>query len=214
MFKFRDSLELYQMAHESDSLFAMLQDYTLDNRLSRTLMNNQILIRLGVLYPLYNDSEMMKFAIDNWFTEYDPMIKQLLDVKDGYDLRDPFNNINWTESYDGTRNDVNNDTNSLVALSDQSTNDTIENTISAYDSDEYQPQSKAEENETIHNERSEGRTDAFTGDRTEEHTLVHTGKDGTENYSKMLQDARDAAQFDIYDWIITRLEKAVCLGVY
>lgn len=214
MFKFRDSLELYQMAHESDNLFAMLQDYVLDARLSRTLMNNQILMRLGVLYPLYNDSEMMKFAIDNWFAEYDPIIKKLLDVKDGYDALNPFDNVNWRESYNGTRNDVNNDTNSIVAIAETTTNDDVENKVSAYDSNEYQPQNTSEEDTTTHNERSEGRTEQFRGDRAEAHTLVHTGKEGTENYTKMLEDARDAAKFDIYDWILNKLEKAVCLGVY
>ena len=230
MFKFRDSLELYQMRHSSDNLFLMLLDYRLDNRLSRTLLNNQILIRLGVLHPLYNDSEMMKFAIDNWFEEADPIIKKLLDLRDGYDELNPFDNVNWREDYDGTRNDVNVDVNNRQRgetdneTRDVSTEDSEEvvNTVSAYDSSEYQPRDKSnsERASTTGEERTKGISenesisDRFTGDRDEEHTLVHSGKEGIENYTKMLEDARRAAQFDIYDWILDRLERAVCLGVY
>ena len=222
MFKFRDSLELYQINHNSDNLFLMLQDYRLDSRLNRTLLNNQILIKLGVLHPLYNDSEMMKFAIDNWFDEADPIIKKLMDLKEGYDDLDPFENVNWEELYGGTRNDVNVDN---VTRSRSETRDTasededeIVNTVSAYDSSEYQPQNKSNEERASSSSTdiTEGETvgDAFRGDRTEKHNLRHRGKEGVENYTTMLNDARGAAQFDIYDWILDRLERAVCLGVY
>lgn len=222
MFKFRDSLELYQIKHGSDNLFLMLQDYRLDSRLSRTLMNNQILIRMGVMYPLYNDSEMMKFAIDNWFDEFDPIIKKLLDLRDGYDTLDPFENVNWEELYGGTRNDVNTDnvtrarTETRGSASEEDSE--IVNTVSAYDSNEYQPRDKSNEERASSSSQdiTEGETigDAFRGDRTEKHNLRHRGKEGIENYTKMLTDARDAAKFDIYDWILDRLERAVCLGVY
>lgn len=214
MFKFRDSLELYQIAHESENLFAMLQDYVLDSRLSRTLMNNQILIRLGVLHPLYNDSEMLKFAIDNWFLEFNPIIKNLLDVKDGYDNLDPYQNSNWEEHYGGTRLDLNTDSATFErdAARSQETEDV--STVSAYDSSEYQPQNKVNGTSIDSQSETQEKADTYTGDRTEKHNLSHKGKEGVENYSKMLEDARNAAQFDIYDWILDRLERAVCLGVY
>lgn len=206
MFKFRDSLQMYQLNHSSDDLFAMLQDYTLDSRLSRLIMNNLILLRMGVLYPLYNESEMMKFAIDNFFDEYAPIIKQLLDANDEYNELNPFDNTNWKEQYSGTRNDDNR----IDTTAEQKVNGAIEDFISAYDSNGYQQQNKETEDSTTNSSRNVSEDK----DRAEAHTLVHTGKEGSENYSKMLEDARDAAKFDIYDWIINHLERAVCLGVY
>lgn len=206
MFKFRDSLQMYQLNHSSDDLFAMLQDYTLDSRLSRLIMNNLILLRMGVLYPLYNESEMMKFAIDNFFDEYAPIIKQLLDANDEYNELNPFDNTNWKEQYSGTRNDDN----KIDTTAEQKVNGAIEDFISAYDSNGYQQQNKETEDSTTNSSRNVSEDK----DRAEAHTLIHTGKEGSENYSKMLEDARDAAKFDIYDWILNHLERATCLGVY
>ena len=330
MFKFRDLLEMWQMRNDGDNIFAMLQDYRLDERLSRTLMNNQILIRFGTLYPLYNDSDMMKFAIDNWFEEYSPVIDRLLDAQDKFDELDPFVNEDWEENYGGTRNDINanNTTQTNVRnrsddITDNTTtnatenvtenidtaktenttktenatkNDTFEegttdnkttdttrsenrttevdtvNTVSAYDSSDYQPQNRTDtdttdnvdttenitENNTIRHTSNDtetetrneteaknitenvdrdlentktqtvgevieeeenetdnlNRSDRFTGDRQEKHNLSHRGKSGVQSYADMLEELRDAADFDIYDWVLVRLERAVCLGVY
>ena len=66
-----DILTEYAIAHDhSDELFLMLQDYTIDNRISRETLNRIIIKDLGTMRPITSYTEVYKMLVDTFFEKY------------------------------------------------------------------------------------------------------------------------------------------------
>lgn len=247
-----DLFHTYALKHGTETA-GMLQDYPLDSRLDRTELNNMILLELGDRIPYYNDTTVMKYAIDNWFythrlnikrlldailTEYDPLFpkeeweekhstldrdeninKEITKVKEyNTDETKEYNsqeemehdtsettihNTTDTTTHNTTDTTTYNTTDALtynntVTTSEdnssrESTNDTTETQISAYNASTYQPQSKNIESGTdtviTENDRTEAKTGSDSNAKTGTETVKKTGTDtdavtGTEELSK------------------------------
>lgn len=74
-----DLFHVYAMRHGTETA-GMLQDYVLDTRLSRADLNDMILLELGDRIPYYNETTVLKYAIDNWFATHNKNIKRLIDA--------------------------------------------------------------------------------------------------------------------------------------
>lgn len=207
-----DILDLYAMEHESSDLFLMLQDYTLDSRVDREVLNRVILKELGARRCLTNTPDVFKFMLEEFFDKWNYNIGKLIETMQ-YEY-DPLTNKNITRTEDNTdtrdENSGNTRTDDLTTKSDT---DAKVNT-SAYDVSTYQPRTETIGDDTI----------KYTGTVKDEANLYRLekgdldikewGKDGQDSYQKLIQEERELARFNIYEWIIKQMRKELFLLVY
>ena len=207
-----DLLDLYALENDSDNLFLMLQDYHLDNRIDRDMMNRIILKELGALRPASNTTKVFKFMLEEWFDKWGYNISKYIDTM--YYEYDPLKNkdIRREEDETLTRDDstTNTRTDNLTGSDDNTSNINT----SAYDVSTYQPRTQTitsgteRDTGTVKNDGSLDRTDNRDLD-------VHEyGKDGNESYQSLIEQERKLAEFNIFEWIIKQMRRELFLLVY
>ena len=204
----RDAMELYQHKNLSDNPFLLFNEYQLDNRLSKEILNKQILLRLGANYVLYNTTDDLKTAINAFFDFRSFDITKLVDTM--YFKYNPIWNADYKQS-DRTDEDIADAT--AEDISDGTTQSgTTEDQVSAFNSSEYQPKEKTtvSNGETYTRDRDEH----FNRDRQEKYEKWLRGNYGQTTTQQMVNEERDLWEWNIYNWIINLLEDAICLEVY
>lgn len=215
-----DVLDMYATLNNSDDLTLMLQDYTLDNRLDREVMNRTIIRELGAMRPFVNDTKVFKFSLENFFNKWNYNIGKLIDTM--YYEYDPISNknmdrtVNETEHRESTA-DIDN-TDSYTTNTDNVESGTNEGQVSAYDVSTYQPKDKTINNNRIDNDvthSGETTSDIQSDVDTEKNITENVkGKDGDSSYQELIEQERELAQFNIFDWIIRQMRKELFLLVY
>lgn len=221
---FIDVLDLYAMSNDSDDLTLMLNDYPLDNRLSRDILNHTMIKELGPCRPFVHETTVFKFALDNFFNKYNYNIGKLVDTM--YFEYNPIGNKNLTRTLDESEHrdstaDIDN-TDSYTTNTDQTNTgtETTENDVSAYDATTYQPQSRSTvtpnlrtDNDVTHS--GETTSDIVSDvDTQKDATETFVGKDGEISYQKLIEQERELSEFNIYNWIIKQMRKELFLLVY
>ena len=219
-----DILDIYAMENDSDDVFLLLQDYTLDSRINRDNMNKIILKDLGACRPITTDCDLFKILLESFFNKYNYNIGKLLDTM--YYKYNPLHNKDLlrTQNEDEHRHSVgdidNTDTYDTNTDQTNTGTDTNEKTVSAYDSPNYQPKERDietqnlrtdndvhHEGETTSDIESTVDTDKHIGEKLE-------GKDGETSYQTLIEQERKLAQFNIFNWIINQMRKELFLLVY
>lgn len=172
----------------------LLDNYELDNRLDRNLLNSEIMRECGNLMPLYTDTNTFRYFTEIWFRVYSKIISELIDTTEyeynpieNYDRHEE-GNISFTDER-GTKDthvrtpNINNETKT-----------------SAYDSDTYQPNTMTTENGT------ETDTVEYTGKNTntEKRGLHIHGNIGVTTTQQMIDSQRKSVQFNVYNWIVSK----------
>ena len=62
-----DIMDLYAMYNDTNELFAMFDDYILDERVDRDTLNTTIISELGAMRPITTDPDLFKMLFDNFF---------------------------------------------------------------------------------------------------------------------------------------------------
>lgn len=207
-----DTLDMYAMLNDSDEMFLMLQDYTLDNRIDRTTLNTVIIKDLGAVRPITTDCTMFKLLLEAFFNKYSYNITKLVDTM--YLEYSPLN----TKDIDHTLTEIENrhsvgDIDNTDTYS-TNTDSTETNTVSAYDSNSYQPHDQTVgDNDVEHS--GETTSDIESTVDTEKNLTENTsGKDGDTSYQSLLEQERKASEFNIFNWIIQRMREELFLLVY
>ena len=109
----RSMFRVYAYEHNVfDDDTYMLQDYVLDERLDRGVLNDKIMLDIGERYSYWSHSLLLKRAIDNWFIVHRDNISKLIDTTeyefDALHLKSELGK-NFTETFnedvDSTRTD-------------------------------------------------------------------------------------------------------------
>lgn len=224
-----DIIEMYNIdkGNELDDIEAIYADIELDNRLDKSVLCGVLLDECGAMNSLYNTSPTFKYFSDNFFKKWKWSITKLIDTMElEYE---PLYNMNkeWEEI---TKIEQNLDTAEGVEESKNKKNTgTIEHeygedeerTISAMNSDNYEPDNKSEQsgnnkrtddlNEDITSESERNKNEALTWDETDTHK-----EKGTNNViiQDLIQKERKISDFSIYGWIAKRYAKELFLMVY
>lgn len=227
---------MYAMLNDSDDLTLMLQDYVLDSRINRDVLNKTIIRELGAMRPFVNDTTVFKFSLENFFEKWNYNIGKLIDTM--YYEYDPIGNKNMTRTLNENDKkgleesehresvaDIDN-TDAYTTNTDNVENGTVEGQVSAYDSANYQPKDKAINNSRVDNDvtHSGETTSDITSDVDTSHNLEETnehhlgekivGKDGNASYQELIEQERELGQFNIFEWIIQQMRKELFLLVY
>lgn len=243
-----DILDLYSQLNGSDDLFLMLNDYVLDSRIDRSMLNRIILKELGAYRPFVNTPKVFKFALEEWFEKWNYNIGKLLDTL-YYDYNPIWNKDLYGKEgekkiadQDTTDKQVGRRTDNLTETMDDDTSGTMDSNgsvhqteqldTSAYDVSTYQPRTLTTTDRSESSHVSESGTDDYTKknvgtvdnvlddtgtlDRTDTRDLdTHEyGHDANNTYQELVQQERDLAEFNIFEWIIQQMKKELFLLVY
>ncbi len=224
-----DILTEYAIAHDhSDELFLMLQDYTIDNRISRETLNRIIIKDLGTMRPITSYTEVYKMLVDTFFEKYEDNIKRLLDTLDIEYNPLQNKNITETETIGETEQressgHINNTDNYTTNVDNVETGTDInEKQVSAFDATTYQNKDKNTDTKNLRTDNDTTHSGTTTSvitsdvdtdrDVTRNKTIV--GKDGNDSMQDLIKEERRLAEFNIYNWIIEQMRKELFLLVY
>lgn len=224
-----DIIEMYNIdkGNELDDIEAIYADIEIDSRLDKSVLCGVLLDECGAMNSIYNTTTTFKYFSDNFFKKWKWSISKLIDTMElDYD---PIYNMNkeWVEE---TKIEQNLDTAEGVEENRNKKNtgtteheygEDEERTISAMNSDNYEPDNKSEQsgnnkrtdnlNEDIKSESERNKNEALTWDETDTHK-----EKGTNNViiQDLIQKERKISDFSIYGWIAKRYAKELFLMVY
>lgn len=195
-----DILDVYALENDSENMQLLFNDYTLDERIDRDVMNTTIISELGASRPVTTDPDLFKMLFDNFFKKYSGNITKLVDTM--YYEYNPLHNKDISEEeHRDSEGDIDN-------TDEYSTNNTTEGKVSAYDSTTYQPKEQA-----IGNVDHKGETHSDIKSEVDT-TRSITGKDGQDSYQSLIEQERKLAEFNIFNWIIKQMRKELFLLIY
>lgn len=234
----------------------MIGLYNYDNRLFDNLnlpteineedFINNFLLKYGECPVIYPNWGTMQFAIGAWSKKWYHSIERIITaMTEDYN---PLHNFDRHEEYDDTEgkettnaesvetsgtitNDITVKTLNLTDTSNGSTNGTVENTVSAYNENTYQPDTKQETGTTTTNTDQHTGTDTSernaetsgsetrSGTGTEDRTLNHTGHlygniGVTESTTMLLHEVELRKNYNVIDIVADMLYREVCVYVY
>ena len=195
-----DILDVYALENDSEDMQLLFNDYTLDERIDRNVMNTTILSELGASRPITTDPDLFKMLFDNFFKKYSSNITKLVDTM--YYEYNPLHNKDISEEeHRQSEGDIDN-------TDEYHTDNTTEGKVSAYDSSTYQPKEQA-----IGDVDHTGETHSDIKSEVDT-TRSITGKDGQDSYQSLIEQERKLAEFNIFNWIIKQMRKELFLLIY
>lgn len=237
-------LEISKIVYGSEDLFCMFQDYALDKRLDRDLLNKRILSALGTNAPLYTVCETFKAFLDCFFLDHREQITKLVDTlyfeynpiwnKDGTEKRTITTSRETTHERESENADTTHHTGTDTTkhTGTDTTTDTGTNTgsVSADNVSTWQNDTRTATDNTntrtanLSDARTANLTDATTGTSNESGTqteaetvtdeFITQGNIGLTSTQQLINEQRALMEFDIYDWIIQKLKVDMFLLVY
>lgn len=185
--------------------------------LNTDTLKSHIMFRCGLLIPLYSEPETMQAAITHWFQYMDFDIKRMLLVSGKQ--YDPLENYRRQENETIWRH-IKDDDDTTITDTGTITDDldgTTTNDVSAYNEDDYSPERRQtvdQTNErTLDTERSDQRD--YTRQHDERNAKTVYGNVGTMTTQEMFNQELDLLdRFNPYDWIVSRIERDLFLGIW
>ena len=180
-------------------------------------LKSHIMIRCGLLIPLYSEPETMQAAFTHWFQYMDYDIKKMLLVS-GIQY-DPLENYRRNET-ESLHKHIKDDDDTVITDTGTITDDldgTTTNDVSAYNEDEYSPERRQTVDQTngrtLDTERNDQRD--YTRQHDEENRRTVYGNIGTMTTQEMFNQELDLLErFNPYDWIVSRIENELFLGIW
>lgn len=185
--------------------------------LSTEKLKTHIVFRCGLLTPLYSEPETMRDAISHWFSYMRYDIDRMISLAATSYL--PLENYRRVETEQRTENTTGTDdttTTDSGTISDE-LGGTTENTVSAYNSSDYEDDRKQtvdqKNDRTIDTERRSDND--YTRHQNEQINRTTYGNIGTMTTQDMFNQELDLLErFNPYEWIVSKLETELFLGLW
>lgn len=211
-----DILDMYALLQESDNLYLMLNDYPIDDRVDRDILNRVIVKELGPSRPITTDPDTFKELLETFFEKYNSNIKRLVDTM--YLEYNPMHTKDMTETeHRHSVGDIDNtDKYDTTTDNDQTGSNTEEKQVSATDVSTYQPKDKLVVSPNLHTDNDvhhEAETTSDIDSTVDTERNLH-GKDGDVAYQTLIEQERKVAEFNIFNWIIKQMRRELFLLIY
>lgn len=185
--------------------------------LDADILKSHIMFKCGLLIPLYSEPETMRNAISHWFSYMSYDIEKMIALKKTSYL--PLENYRRQENETIWRH-IKDDDDTTITDTGTITDDldgTTTNDVSAYNESSYSPdrqQTVDQTNErTLDTERSDNRD--YTRQHDERNSRTVYGNIGTMTAQDMFNQELDLLErFNPYEWIVSRMEKELFLGIW
>lgn len=228
MWNLQNLMEYY---HQRD--IDLFEGCTTPEPIDVDLLKSYIMLRCGLLQPIYGEPQLFKMQVKMWFDSNQWRMEHL--VKMLLAEYEPAENIfeadHWVEAHTGTDTDGGQDTfahGEVHTLSGKDTDaDTTytEHNVSAYNSSTYQADSKDQRGGNI--ETTYGKKDTASGTDTTtfgktfthgeniEYTRDRHGNVGVKSSSDLMQEELNLLErFNVYETLAAWFEKANMIQVY
>lgn len=185
--------------------------------LNRDTLKSHIMMRCGLLIPLYSEPETMQAAIAHWFNYMAYDISKMIELAQTEYL--PLENYRRTEN-ESLHTHIKDDDDTTIADTGTITDDldgTTTNEVSAFNESAYSPERKQTVDQTNTRTLDTGRSDQrdYTRQQDAENTRTVYGNIGTMTAQDMFNQELDLlARFNPYDWIVDRMEHELFLGIW
>lgn len=234
-----NNLVQYCRINNLDDIFAGL---SVPAPLNPAAVKSAIMVRCGLLTPVYNDPDTMRQLVADWFFQKQWTLQHVVKIIEAeYSPIENYDRYeNSTDTHKGTvkdeggGNDTHSgkDTNNLKIVNDTDAHtgtDTTTNTISAENSNVYSPDNKSElqhgetitynkdDTTTITHGHKIDRTDhnTRTDDLTDKHESHMHGNIGIVTNQQMIEaELKLLEHFDAYRWIAEQFEKDFMIMLY
>lgn len=181
--------------------------------IDRETLISAIMIRCGLLTPVYNDPYTFQKATSVWFMSKQWTFEHLVNI-----IKAEYSPIENVDRYDShtTVHDGKNEYNKNESGSDtKNYTGSSENTISAFNSSAYQPDNKSVDSSSDRMQygksTGENGKDQFTDTFTQH---LHGNIGVTSNQQLINQELDLLGRFDIYKYIAEQFEKDNCIMLY
>lgn len=189
--------------------------------IDRETLISAIMVRCGLLTPVYNDPYIFQKTTSLWFQTKQYMFEHLVNI-----VKAQYSPIENVDRYDEHTNSVNGNnsknsgyTNSESGSDAKTYSGSSESTVSAFNSSAYQPDSKTTDgssdssnySHSLNNTASESGTHASTETYTQH---LHGNIGVTSNQQLINQELDLLAKFDIYKYIAEQFERDNMIMVY
>lgn len=218
---FLDMIEMYNVVNGNNlnDIESIFKDIELDERLDKSTLAGVLLDECGAMRCIYETTASFKYFSDLFFKKYAWNITKLVNsLNFEYD---PLKNKNmeWTET---TQIEQNLDTEENREKNNTGTegnvyNETETNTISAMNSNTYEPDNKRDRTgsstrtDNLKETNDTNKNENLTWDETDTHK-----ESGLERmpYQDLIEKERKVSQFNIYMWIADKYSSELFLMVY
>ena len=181
--------------------------------LVKDTLKSHIMFRCGLLYPLYSEPTTMRDAITHWFDYMAYDISKMLELAQIEYA--PLENYDRIENEKIWKHEVDKRTIADTGKISDEGGSTTEDTVSAFNSSNYEPDR--------HQEITNGNERTLDTSRSDDNTLQHNernerrthGNIGTVSSQEMFNQELDLLErFNPYDWIVDRLSADLFLGIW
>ena len=180
-------------------------------------LKSHIMFKCGLLTPLYSEPTTMRDAIAHWFSYMSYDIVKMIALRKTEYL--PLENYRRQEDETIWRH-IKDDDDTTITDTGTITDDldgTTTNEVSAYNESTYSPerqQTVDQTNErTLDTERSDNRD--YTRQHDEKNSRTVYGNIGTMTTQDMFNQELDLLErFNPYEWIVSKIEKELFLGIW
>lgn len=196
-----------------------------------TVVDN-ILLEGSDFEVLYPDPDFMRAAIGVWSNKYYHTFEKWIAAQNlEYNPIENYDRIeDWTDTLDSDTTNTNIDTttentdSTVNTTGEQTDSGSVENTVSAFDADTYQPAEKSDTDNTTNTSTDTSSDVDFTHNSTitdtgtKDDTSVHTGRIhgniGTLTTQEMLKSEYEIARFNIVQQITDLFITEFCIMIY
>lgn len=215
---FLDMIEIYNISKGNenlDDIGSIFADIVIDNRIDKNTMISAILDKCGAMRCIYETTATFKYFSDHFFKKYQWNISRLADTLD-FEYNPLQNNkVDWTET-----TNIKQDLDTVENTSENRDktngyNGTETNTISAMNSNDYEPDNRSQNTssatENIDADKDRSKEEDLTWEETDTHH--ETGTINTP-FQDLIEKERKVSQFNVYNWIAEKYASELFLLVY
>ena len=221
------------MDYCNDNNIDLFENCTTPTPIDINLLKSYIMLRCGLLQPVYGEPLLFKMQVKMWFDSnqwrMDHLVKMLL--ANYAPAENIFEHDHWVERHTGTDSEGGNDTlqhgetHTLSGKDTDADTTSTTHTVAAYNSSTYQADSQDQRGGSI--ETTYGKKDTasgnditrygktFTHGENISYTRDRNGNVGVKSSSDLMQEELNLLErFNVYDTLASWFEKANMIQVY
>ena len=181
--------------------------------LNTDTLKSHIVLRCGLLIPLYSEPETMQAAIAHWFNYMAYDISKMIELAQTEYL--PLENYRRHEDETIWRHTKDENTIEDTGTITDDIDGTNTGEVSAYNESTYSPERKQTVDQTNKRTLDTERSDDTERQHDERNSRTVYGNIGTMTSQDMFNQELDLLQrFNPYDWIVDRLQSELFLGIW
>lgn len=213
-------MQIWAIKNNQTTPTEMLKLGEFDSRIDKDLLAGKILEVCGAMTPVHNTTDSYTYYHELFFKMWSKQITKLLDTMDiEYETLENYRRVEDLTHESGEITSTT-DKNDFTSSGSESANSssTAEQKTSAYNESVYQPQNQdtvtGNESKSNNNDSSSERKVDRTRDYNTKENRVIKGMNGLFTPQQLIQQERDLAQYNVYQWIVSKYMEELFICVF